>query len=33
MSQENVEVARTLFTAFDRTGYEATLEALAPEIE
>jgi ketosteroid isomerase-like protein len=33
MSQENVEVVRTLFRAFDRADYEATLEALDPEIE
>ena len=33
MSEENVEIVRTLFSAFDRADYEATLEALDPEIE
>ena len=33
MSQENVELVRTLLSAFDRGDYEAALEALDPEIE
>jgi ketosteroid isomerase-like protein len=33
MSQENVELVRTLLSAFGRADYEATLEALDPEVE
>jgi ketosteroid isomerase-like protein len=33
MSQGNVEVVRTLLSAFDGADYEATLEALDPDIE
>jgi ketosteroid isomerase-like protein len=33
MSQENVEIVRTLLSAYDRADYEAALEALDPEIE
>jgi ketosteroid isomerase-like protein len=33
MSEENVELVRTLLSAFDRADYEAALEALDPEIE
>jgi ketosteroid isomerase-like protein len=33
MSEGNVELVRTLLSAFDRADYEATLEALDPEIE
>jgi ketosteroid isomerase-like protein len=33
MSERNVELVRTLLSAFDRGDYEATLEALDPEIE
>jgi ketosteroid isomerase-like protein len=33
MSQENVEMVRTLLRAFDRADYEAALEALDSEIE
>jgi uncharacterized protein len=33
MSEENVELVRRLLGAFDHADYEATLEALDPEIE
>jgi uncharacterized protein len=33
MSEGNVELVRTLLSAFDRADYEATLEALDPEVE
>ena len=33
MSQENLEMVRTLLRAFDRADYEAALEALDSEIE
>jgi ketosteroid isomerase-like protein len=33
MSQENVELVRTLLSAFDQADYEAALEGLDPEIE
>jgi ketosteroid isomerase-like protein len=33
MSQENVEVVRTLLRAFDRADYGAALAALDPEVE
>jgi ketosteroid isomerase-like protein len=33
MSQENVELVRTLLSAYDRADYEAALEALDPDIE
>jgi uncharacterized protein len=33
MSQGNVEIVRTLLSAFDRADYGAALEALDPEIE
>jgi ketosteroid isomerase-like protein len=33
MSQENVELVRTLLSAFERADYEAALEALDSEIE
>lgn len=33
MSEGNVELVRTLLSAFDRADYEVTLEALDPAIE
>lgn len=33
MPEGNVELVRTLLSTFDRAGYEAALDALAPEIE
>jgi uncharacterized protein len=33
MTQGNVELVRTLFSAFDRADYEAALEALDSEVE
>jgi len=33
MSQENVEVVRTLLRTFDRADYEAALEVLDPNVE
>ena len=33
MSQENVEIVRRSFEAFDAGAYEAALEAFAPDIE
>jgi uncharacterized protein len=33
MSDGNVELVRTLLSAFDHADYEATLEALDPEVE
>jgi uncharacterized protein len=33
MSQENVETVRAVLRAYDRGDYEATIEALDPEIE
>jgi ketosteroid isomerase-like protein len=33
MSHGNVELVRTLLSAFDRADYDAALEALDPEIE
>jgi ketosteroid isomerase-like protein len=33
MSQENVEMVRTLLSAFDRADYQAALEALDSDID
>jgi ketosteroid isomerase-like protein len=33
MSEENVELVRTLLTAFDRADYQLALEVLDPEVE
>jgi ketosteroid isomerase-like protein len=33
MSQENVEIVRLLFSAFEQTGPEGTFRFLSPEIE
>ena len=33
MSEENVELVRTLLSAFDRADYELALEALDPDVE
>jgi ketosteroid isomerase-like protein len=33
MSQENVELVRTLLSAFDRADYDGALEALGSEVE
>jgi ketosteroid isomerase-like protein len=33
MSEENVELVRTLLTAFDRADYELALDALDPEVD